>query len=67
MNTYTIDTNISTGSIEVFITNAVNAVPFGETVNVVPQPKAGGSFATAAYAAVESPVEVLWQTGPMRR
>ncbi|MBQ1223044.1 MAG: TIGR01440 family protein [Oscillospiraceae bacterium] len=32
------------------------AVPFGETVNVVPQPKAGGSFATAAYAAFESPV-----------
>ncbi len=25
------------------------AVPFAEVVNVVPQPKAGGSFATAAY------------------
>ena len=32
------------------------AVPFGEPVNVIPQPKAGGSFATAAYAAFESPV-----------
>lgn len=29
-----------------------------EPVNVVPQPKAGGSFATAAYAAFESPVAV---------
>lgn len=27
-------------------------------VNVVPQPKAGGSFATAAYAAMEHPVAV---------
>jgi len=32
------------------------AVPFAEIVNVVPQPKAGGSFATAAYAAFEHPV-----------
>lgn len=32
------------------------AVPFGESVNVVPQPKAGGSFATAAYHAFEAPV-----------
>ena len=32
------------------------AVPYGEYVNVVPQPKAGGSFATAAYAAFEAPV-----------
>ena len=32
------------------------AVPFGEAVNVVPQPKAGGSFATAAYAEFEDPV-----------
>lgn len=29
-----------------------------ETVNVVPQPKAGGSFATAAYKAFEKPVAV---------
>ena len=29
-----------------------------EIVNVVPQPKAGGSFATAAYAAFERPVAV---------
>ncbi len=32
------------------------AVPFGEYVNVVPQPKAGGSFATEAYANFENPV-----------
>ena len=29
-----------------------------EIVNVVPQPKAGGSFATAAYKAFEQPVAV---------
>lgn len=29
-----------------------------EVVNVMPQPKAGGSFATAAYKAFESPVAV---------
>lgn len=34
------------------------AVPGAEYVNVVPQPKAGGSFATAAYAAFEHPVAV---------
>lgn len=34
------------------------AVPFAEIVNVVPQPKAGGSFATAAYAHFENPVAV---------
>ena len=33
-----------------------DAVPNGEAVNVVPQPKAGGSFATAAYKAFENPV-----------
>lgn len=33
-----------------------DSVPFGEAVNVVPQPKAGGSFATAAYNAFKSPV-----------
>ncbi len=33
-----------------------NAVPNGEFVNVVPQPKAGGSFATAAYKTFKSPV-----------
>ena len=34
------------------------AVPFLPQVNVVPQPKAGGSFATAAYHAFENPVAV---------
>ncbi len=34
------------------------AVPFAEMVNVVPQPKAGGSFATAAYKIFENPVAV---------
>ena len=34
------------------------AVPFAEIVNVVPQPKAGGSFATQAYAHFEDPVVV---------
>lgn len=34
------------------------AVPFGEIVNVVPQPKAGGSFATQAYAHFSDPVAV---------
>ena len=33
-----------------------DAVPNAEFVNVVPQPKAGGSFATAAYKAFENPV-----------
>ena len=34
------------------------AVPFAEPVNVVPQPKAGGSFATAAYAAFSDPIAI---------
>lgn len=34
------------------------AVPYAETVNVVPVPKAGGSFATQAYAHFENPVAV---------
>ena len=34
------------------------AVPFAETVNVVPQPKAGGSLATAAYKGFCNPVVV---------
>ena len=34
------------------------AVPFAETVNVVPQPKAGGSLATAAYKGFTNPVAV---------
>jgi len=34
------------------------AVPFIDVVNVVPQPKAGGSFATRAYAHFEDPVAV---------
>ncbi len=32
------------------------AVPNCEYVNVIPQPKAGGSFATAAYASFDEPV-----------
>ena len=32
------------------------AAPFGEQVNVVPQPKAGGSLATQAYANFDDPV-----------
>ncbi|MBR3942107.1 MAG: TIGR01440 family protein [Clostridia bacterium] len=32
------------------------AVPFAEYVNVVPVPKAGGSFATQAYAHFKNPV-----------
>ena len=32
------------------------AVPNAEIVNVVPQPKAGGSLATVAYAAMKNPV-----------
>ena len=34
------------------------AVPFAESVNVVPQPKAGGSLATQAYAGFSDPVAV---------
>ena len=34
------------------------AVPFADICNVVPQPKAGGSFATAAYKHFEDPVAV---------
>lgn len=34
------------------------AVPFAEEVNVVPQPKAGGSFATAAYNNIPDAVAV---------
>ncbi|MBE6941391.1 MAG: TIGR01440 family protein [Ruminococcaceae bacterium] len=34
------------------------AVPFAEPVNVVPQPKAGGSLATQAYAGFTDPVAV---------
>ncbi len=32
------------------------AAPYADAVNVVPFPKAGGSFATAAYAAFKDPV-----------
>lgn len=35
-----------------------NAVPYSETVNVIPQPKAGGSLATQAYARFVDPVAV---------
>lgn len=34
------------------------AVPFADIVNVVPQPKAGGSFATTAYKNFSNPVAV---------
>ena len=34
------------------------AVPHLDAVNVIPQPKAGGSMATAAYAAFDDPVVV---------
>ena len=37
-----------------------------EPVNVVPQLKAGGSFATAAYATLEHPVAVERHQGPVR-
>ena len=33
-------------------------MPYSEIVNVVPFPKAGGSFATAAYAEFTDPVAV---------
>ena len=33
-------------------------MPNSEIVNVVPQPKAGGSFATTAYAAFKEPIAV---------
>lgn len=35
-----------------------DAVPFADAVNVVPQPKAGGSFATAAYHSFQNPVAI---------
>lgn len=34
------------------------AVPFAEEVNVVPQPKAGGSLATHAYLGFDEPVAI---------
>ncbi len=34
------------------------ALPFAELVNVVPQPKAGGSLATQAYNKFENPIAV---------
>ena len=34
------------------------ALPFAEAVSVIPQPKAGGSMATEAYARMESPIVV---------
>lgn len=34
------------------------AVPFAETVNVVPRPKAGGSLASKAYAGFDEPVVI---------
>ena len=38
------------------IITEAEAVPFGECVNVVPQPKAGGSLATHAYKGFNNPV-----------
>ena len=38
------------------IITEADAVPGADIVNVVPQPKAGGSFATAAYHSFEKPV-----------
>ena len=35
------------------------AVPFAEIVNVVPMPKAGGAFATAAYNGFKNPVALV--------
>lgn len=35
-----------------------NAMPYAETVNVVPQPKAGGSLATQAYKNFNDPIAV---------
>ncbi len=35
-----------------------DAVPFAEAVNVVPQPKAGGSLATQAYAGFSNPIAI---------
>ena len=35
-----------------------DALPFADPVNVVPQPKAGGSFATQAYAHFKDPIAV---------
>ncbi len=32
------------------------AVPYGEAVNVVPQPKAGGSLATQSYLSFDDPI-----------
>lgn len=34
------------------------AVPFAYVVNAIPQPKAGGSFATAAYNSFKNPVAI---------
>ena len=34
------------------------ALPMADAVNVIPQPKAGGSFATAAYRSFEDPIAV---------
>ena len=35
-----------------------SAIPFAEPVNVIPQPKAGGSLATKAYAGFDEPIAV---------
>ena len=38
------------------VVTEAEAAPFASPVNVVPQPKAGGSFATAAYHGFQHPV-----------
>lgn len=40
------------------IITEAKAVPGADLVNVLPQPKAGGSFATAAYSSFTNPVAV---------
>ncbi len=40
------------------IITEAEVVPFSELVNVIPQPKAGGSFATAAYNSFKNPIAV---------
>ena len=40
------------------IITEADAVPFAEPVNVIPQPKAGGSLATQAYTRFSDPVVV---------
>ena len=45
-------------SLSIAIVIEKEALPNAETVNVVPQPKAGGSLATAAYTGFKNPIVV---------